>query len=1458
MPGRVGGFSQYQVHLHFPDPNELPTPTLRDGGLDQGAWFFDGQTAGDTLSSGIEFATDEWLETWMPADMDLPQAWAITRGSPDVVIAVLDPHGVDWQHPDLSGLQAPDNSLPVEDAILSLVGGNIWRNDRDLPGIQSAPGGDEDNDGKIDEDFFNQEPGELPELASVGMPAGSATGTGTYSIEFSGVSWTPGEWAGDTLFFLSRSDVPGSPLGETRFAVAVDSNSTSTLWTGCPIANVVAWEAQNGWVYYESWVSNYSAWLVNSSEADHIDNDGDGNVDEYWGYLEHFRADDDENGRIDDSVGWDFWGADFGYEVPGGYPEWSVEASGYANDSRPGALSERTDDVMHGTRIAGIVAAIASSDGWGMVGIAPETRIMPIQTNSIAFDEAVLYVLDLKDEFGEPVVDVITWSTRNVGDQSMSEEALALAEAQGVVFCAAVDNDGGYNAVPYMAHVPETTLSVGGAGWTQSPWTESEYGPWVDIAARAPNIIGPTRCDSKPGACDSGLETRGNWEFGWSGAGNSWAAPQVAAIAALVKSAYPYMSAAEIRDRVRRGVDELHYPPDMQDRVGNLGSGRANAYKALTWYGDISYASDPGFPPSQVGPSSATTWQNEVWISGDIHVPAGHTLTIEPGTIVHVAQDDIWNMGDHPTMVEWFIEGTVDWQGTTESPIVFECFTDVGDSLWVSPAWASTATVNVANAVYADVEFADGITAPDGTETFIAGQYIPVTWSTAEFVPANAPGTGPYTRVQFVDIELSLNGGHQFTTIATGVTDVLAGEFRCPTPFDADTSQAVLRVVFRDKAGIQVAADVTPVFTIEPLQMAATGDATGLDMGNAPYATLLLDADGDGDQDLLISYSMPLQDAVMYEASQNFATPSVPRYEPITGNALPDAPSATRSGHVADYDGDGKLDIILTGDSRAWLLKNDPDATYPIRFTDVTASHGDLAAGDDDSWSAAFADFDRDGDLDLYIGRGGSTMGQPGDGLPDLLLKQNDLGQFVDISAARGILAAPHITSTVLAWGDYDADADLDLFVGHGGGVETSGDPWESKLYSQAYDPTDERIEFSASMPLTGTAGDASRYVTGALWADIDRDGILDLVVSAEDETGALSSGVYWGDGVGGFGTPTALVPANGVSIGDLDLDGWPELLLTHAPSGQTQLSPVLLRATDPATPRVLVDRTAVFGLGSTAIGLADAYRSMVVADLGGEADGTGDGDLDILLGRATGTNHEVFVRNPVADDTSLAPDWLRVRLEGLQATANTESGLGAEVTVTTDPGGPDERLQTQVMGVDTSGAPTDELVFGLGNAGSGAQLTVKWPDSYEQDVSSISAGVIGDSVLVVVDDHAPALIGSSAQLQVFYKPGQLVDLVFTWDTDHSSDPALDLVTIKVEPGLYCTETVGPLTAGPGSPDVTHRVWAVNAGRFRHELIWADRDCYGGCPLQYKVQSGTSEGNHGIGWKLVKIPICIN
>ncbi len=100
-----------------------------------------------------------------------------------------------------------------------------------------------------------------------------------------------------------------------------------------------------------------------------------------------------------------------------------------------------------------------------------------------------------------------------------------------------------------------------------------------------------------------------------------------------------------------------------------LGTGRVNAYKAITYYGTVS---------STV---SDTTWTNDVWVSGDITVPAGKTLFIAAGATIHMAQDDILGSGDFSNRVEFIVEGNIVVQGTASQPVVMDCYKD-GDQIW--------------------------------------------------------------------------------------------------------------------------------------------------------------------------------------------------------------------------------------------------------------------------------------------------------------------------------------------------------------------------------------------------------------------------------------------------------------------------------------------------------------------------------------------------------------------------------------------------------------------------------------------------------------------------------------------------------------------------------------------------------------------------------------------------------
>src|SRR5687768_11351399 len=147
---------------------------------------------------------------------------------------------------------------------------------------------------------------------------------------------------------------------------------------------------------------------------------------------------------------------------------------------------------------------------------------------------------------------------------------------------------------------------------------------------------------------------------------------------------------------------------------------------------------------------------------------------------------------------------------------------------------------------------------------------------------------------------------------------------------------------------------------------------------------------------------------------------------------------------VGDFDNDGRPDLYVTGFGGNQLFRNDHGI-----FHDVTARAGVVASG----WSssAGFVDYDRDGDLDLYVVRyleydikDNPYCGfkKPGyrmycdprmfDGKADLLYRNNGDGTFTDVSKAAGI-ANPAGKGLGLAIGDIDDDGWPDLYIANDG-----------------------------------------------------------------------------------------------------------------------------------------------------------------------------------------------------------------------------------------------------------------------------------------------------------------------------------------------------------------------------------------------------------------------------------------
>src|SRR5262245_28344498 len=126
--------------------------------------------------------------------------------------------------------------------------------------------------------------------------------------------------------------------------------------------------------------------------------------------------------------------------------------------------------------------------------------------------------------------------------------------------------------------------------------------------------------------------------------------------------------------------------------------------------------------------------------------------------------------------------------------------------------------------------------------------------------------------------------------------------------------------------------------------------------------------------------------------------------------------------------------------------------------------------------SNAWADFDRDDDVDLFVGFGGGTPNR---------LYRNDRGSFRDVAGQVGLADARATRAS--AWGDYDGDGDVDLLVGF-----APGEGGVLKLY---------RNDNGRFLDVTATTGlhTDSGAVRQPSWIDYDVDGDLDLFVALRD-----------------------------------------------------------------------------------------------------------------------------------------------------------------------------------------------------------------------------------------------------------------------------------------------------------------------------------------------------------------------
>lgn len=422
-----------------------------------------------------------------------------------------------------------------------------------------------------------------------------------------------------------------------------------------------------------------------------------------------------------------------------------------------------------------------------------------------------------------------------------------------------------------------------------------------------------------------------------------------------------------------------------------------------------------------------------------------------------------------------------------------------------------------------------------------------------------------------------------------------------------------------------------------------------------------------------------------------------------------------------DFNNDGWMDFIIPrggwqhedGFFPPSLMKNNGDGT----FSDVTIKAGlmNYGPGQVTEW----ADIDKDGDLDLFLGH------EQGD--YSYLYRNNGDETFTDITKSAGLWFSGYVKGA--SWGDYNNDGYPDLYVSN---YQKRGILLKNNGNSTFTNVTKE----------AGVAANPSNFA--CWWFDYNNDGWDDLYVSAYNLGSALNSCreymglpmdttimpcVYRNNGNGTFTNVRNEVHFNyetftmGCNYGDIDNDGWLDFYLGIGAPDYKALFPNRLFRNNGGKS---------FQDCSISSGLSQLQKGHAI----GFADYDFDGDQDIysdIGGFYSGDTYE----NELYENPGFGNNWINIKFDGVKS---NRSAVGTKVKLTFNDAGTERSTYFTISKGASFGSNPIRLQAGVGKASVIEKIEVKWPATGKTDtytnvaVNKVYKAKEGDAQLTVWD----------------------------------------------------------------------------------------------------------------------------